>query len=214
MTLPIQRLREAVSELIKTSDDKEIGQELIECNRRLGELKEEVAEFLGQSAEDHVYWVERTGKSQRTLALNAAPIDVADYLRRRLFETETSVIMTSATLGIRNSEAPDCPQRRNVAAAPQRRSALRAPALRPGVFRQRVGCESATQLQVGTPYDYERQMKLFTVKKMPDPREHGYADALEHWIEHFIKLTHGKAFVLFTSYKLMQEVGGAHAAVF
>ena len=50
VTLPIQRLREAVSELIKTSEDKEIGQELIECNRRLGELKEEVAEFLGQSA--------------------------------------------------------------------------------------------------------------------------------------------------------------------
>src|SRR5580698_9473822 len=49
-------------------------------------------------------------------------------------------------------------------------------------------------------------MKLFTVKKMPDPREHGYTDALEHWIEHFVKQTHGKAFVLFTSYKLMQEV--------
>ncbi len=49
-------------------------------------------------------------------------------------------------------------------------------------------------------------MKLYTVKKMPDPREHGYTDALEHWIEHFVKQTHGKAFVLFTSYKLMQEV--------
>ncbi len=61
-------------------------------------------------------------------------------------------------------------------------------------------------MQVGTPFDYERQMKLFAVKKMPDPREHGYADALEHWIEHFVKQTHGKAFVLFTSYKLMQEV--------
>ncbi|MEI8291950.1 MAG: DEAD/DEAH box helicase, partial [Verrucomicrobiota bacterium] len=39
VTLPIQRLREAVSELVKTSEDKDIGQELIECNRRLGELK-------------------------------------------------------------------------------------------------------------------------------------------------------------------------------
>jgi len=207
VTLPIQRLRESVSELIKTSEDKEIGQELLECNRRLGELKEEVVEFLGQTAEDHVYWVERTGKSQRTLALNAAPIDVAEYLRRRLFETETSVIMTSATLGIRNSERtkPEAaPAERP--AAPQRRSALRAPTSALAYFTKRVGCESATQLQVGTPYDYERQMKLFTVKKMPDPREHGYADALEHWIEHFIKMTHGKAFVLFTSYKLMQEM--------
>ena len=36
--LPIQRLREAVSELIKLSEDKEIGQELMECNRRLARI--------------------------------------------------------------------------------------------------------------------------------------------------------------------------------
>ena len=43
VTLPIQRLREAVSELIKMSEDKEIGQELMECNRRLAELREGIA---------------------------------------------------------------------------------------------------------------------------------------------------------------------------
>ena len=69
-----------------------------------------------------------------------------------------------------------------------------------------MGAEAATLLQVGTPFDYERQMKLFAVKKMPDPRDAGYAGALEHWIGHFVKQTHGKAFVLFTNYKLMQEV--------
>ncbi len=184
VTLPIQRLREAVSELIKLSDDKDIGQELIECNRRLGELKVEVAEFLGQHAEDHVYWVERTGKAQKSLALNAAPVDVADYLRRRLFESDTSIVMTSATLATNTKTQNGL-----------------------NYFAKRVGAESATMLQVGTPFDYERQMKLFAVKKMPDPREAGYAEALEHWIGHFIKQTHGKAFVLFTNYKLMQELG-------
>jgi len=183
VTLPIQRLREAVSELVKLSDDKDIGQELIECNRRLGELKIEVAEFLSQQADDHVYWVERSGKTQRNLSLNAAPVDVAEYLRLRLFESDTSVVMTSATLATNSNS----------------QSGL-------NYFSRRVGCESATMLQVGTPFDYERQMKLFAVKKMPDPREAGYADALIHWVEHFVRQTHGKAFVLFTSYKLMQEV--------
>ena len=183
VTLPIQRLREAVSELVKLSDDKDIGQELIECNRRLGELKIEVAEFLSQQADDHVYWVERGGKTQRNLSLNAAPVDVAEFLRLRLFESDTSVVMTSATLATNTKS----------------QSGL-------NYFSKRVGCESATMLQVGTPFDYERQMKLFAVKKMPDPREAGYADALVHWVEHFVRQTHGKAFVLFTSYKLMQEV--------
>jgi ATP-dependent DNA helicase DinG len=60
---------------------------------------------------------------------------------------------------------------------------------------------------VGTPFDYERQMKLHVVRAMPDPRDDGYRDALVHWIEHFVELTHGKAFVLFTNFKRMQEVG-------
>lgn len=214
VTLPIQRLREAVSDLVKTSEDKEIGQELIECNRRLGELKLEVAEFLSQQAEDHVYWVERSGKSQQNLSLNAAPIDVADYLRRRLFETETSVIMTSATLATQSvvsspssvaGRAESTTTDHGLLIKDKSSKSKRTPT---GLeyFVRRVGCESATQLQVGTPFDYERQMKLCVVQKMPDPREHGYSEALEKWIEHFIRQTHGKAFVLFTSYKLMQEL--------
>jgi ATP-dependent DNA helicase DinG len=74
-------------------------------------------------------------------------------------------------------------------------------------FARRVGAEAAIQLQVGTPFDYERQMKLFVVGKMPDPREDGYRQALTQWIEHFVRQTHGKAFVLFTNFKLMLKVG-------
>jgi ATP-dependent DNA helicase DinG len=205
LTLPLQRLREAVSNLIKASEDKEIGLELMECNRRLGELRQEVAEFLQQSAEGHVYWVERSGKAQRAISLNAAPVDVAGFLRRRLFESDTSIIMTSATLATvgqasRLASAANRSSETSAAPVPRRRDVL-------GYFTQRVGAESATQLQVGTPFDYERQMRIFVAQKMPDPRDAGYADALEHWIGHFVKQTHGKAFVLFTSYKLMLELG-------
>src|ERR1022692_2572754 len=184
ITLPIQRLREAVSELIKLSEDKDIGQELVECNRRLAELRDEVKGFLEQSAGDHVYWVERSGKAHRNLSLNAAPVDVADFLRRRLFESDTSIIMTSATLATNSKSQTGL-----------------------NYFSKRFGSESATMLQVGTPFDYEQQMKICVVKKMPDPREAGYRDALIHWVENFVKQTHGKAFVLFTNYKLMQEIG-------
>ena len=205
VTLPIQRLREAVSDLIKLSEDKDMGQELVECNRRLDELRVEVKAFLEQSAADHVYWVERSGKAQKNLALNAAPVDVAEFLRRRLFESDTSVIMTSATLAVKakvESRETKDESRTRPSSLDTRPSASPL-----NYFVKRVGAQAATLLQVGTPFDYERQMKIFVAKKMPDPRETGYADALEHWIEHFVKMTHGKAFVLFTNYKLMQELG-------
>jgi ATP-dependent DNA helicase DinG len=204
VTLPLQRLRESVSDLIKTSEDKDIGQELLECNRRLAELREEVALFLSQTAEDYVYWVERSGRTQRNLALNAAPVDVAEYLRRRLFQSDTSVIMTSATLSTAGTAVRSAPPEVSQHAPRKTQNARNLSGL--NYFIKRVGAESATQLQVGTPFDYEQQMKLFVARKMPDPRESGYRDALVHWIEHFIRMTHGKAFVLFTSYKLMQEV--------
>jgi ATP-dependent DNA helicase DinG len=203
VTLSIQRLREAVSDLIKLSEDKDIGQELLECNRRLSELREEVKTFLEQSAGEHVYWVERTGKTQKNLALNAAPVDVAEFLRRRLFESDTSVILTSATLATRRSGEAAATNPKSTASAlnPQpSTSAL-------NYFARRVGAESATKLQVGTPFEYERQMKLFVARRMPDPRAAGYREALVHGIEHFVQMTHGKAFVLFTNFKLMLEIG-------
>jgi ATP-dependent DNA helicase DinG len=210
VSLPIQRLREAVSDLIKLSEDQEIGQELMECNRRLGELREEVAVFLSQSAADHVYWVERTGRAQKTLALNAAPIDVAEFLRRRLFGSETSVVMTSATLSVSGavrSESSAAESATHQATGATRKGASARANSGLNYFARRVGAEAATLLQVGTPFDYDRQMRLYVVGKMPDPRAEGYRDALIHWIEHFVRLTHGKAFVLFTNFKLMQEVG-------
>lgn len=208
LTLGIQNLRESIVHLIETSPDAEIGQELVECNRRLGELREEVATFLSQSAEKHVYWVERSGRHQRNLTLNAAPVDVAEYLRRRLFECDTSVIMTSATLAV--SEAvvkPEAPTGSGKIAPPRGRSGGGGKAAPLMYFVTRIGAESARLLQVGSPFDYAQQMKVFVVGKMPDPREPGYRDALVHWMEHFIEMTHGKAIVLFTNTRLMQELG-------
>jgi len=206
LTLPLQRVREAVSDLIKASEDQDTGQELMECNRRLGELREALQVFLSQSAPDHVYWVERAGKTQQNLTLNAAPVDVSSHLRQRLFGSDTSIILTSATLGVGSAQAAAGRGHRARRAADGAEGGAAGPL---AYFAQRVGAETATQLQVGTPFDYERQMKLFVVSKMPDPRDAGYREALQHWIAHFVKQTHGKAFVLFTNFRLMQELAEA-----
>jgi ATP-dependent DNA helicase DinG len=224
LTLPMQNLREEISEMVKLAGDKDTAQELTERNRHLGELRDGLAEFLNQSAPGHVYWVERAGKGRQNLTLNAAPINVADFLRRRLFGADTSVIMTSATLATRqeNPSVAEVHDRRmmpQTAAAPPASSVAQRE-LRPtgqtaagpppsglAYFSSQVGAEEAAQLQAGSPFDYERQMKMFIAGKMPDPRAPEYQASLIHWIEHFIRMTHGKAFVLFTNFKLMLEVG-------
>jgi len=197
ITLPLQRVREQLAALVKVTDDRQIAEELIEYNRRIGEIRDAIALFLGQTAPEYVYWVERSGKAQKIISLNAAPVDVAEYLRKRLFDSDTSVIMTSATLGV------SCAQVLDSSESAHSDEAARSLAY----FVRRVGAESARRLQVGTPFDYEKQMRVYIVSKMPDPREDSYPDALQHWIEHFITKTHGKTLVLFTNAKLMQQLG-------
>jgi ATP-dependent DNA helicase DinG len=213
VTLALARLHEQIVELVDATEDKETGEELLECNRRLGELRLAVQTFLKQEAEDHVYWVERGGRTPRNLSLNAAPVDVADYLRERLFGKPTSVIMTSATLAVKAAESvpANAAQPGTAEASTARIARGPKPETRSSPLdyvAKRVGGERALKLQVGSPFDYERQMRLYVASKMPDPRDAGYEDALVHWIEHFVRQTHGKAFVLFTNTRLMQQIAG------
>jgi ATP-dependent DNA helicase DinG len=76
-------------------------------------------------------------------------------------------------------------------------------------FRGRIGADNAEPLQLGSPFDFQKQMKLFIVRKMPDPRENGYAEALAEWIGHFVRETEGRAFVLFTNYRGMQQAAAS-----
>ena len=73
-------------------------------------------------------------------------------------------------------------------------------------FRRRIGADEAEPLQLGSPFDFEKQMKLFVVRRMPDPRDEAYSAALAEWVARFVEETEGRAFVLFTSYRAMQQL--------
>jgi ATP-dependent DNA helicase DinG len=176
-------LQARIAEVARRADDEVLKAELQELGRRIRDARDGIAIFLEQSAREHVYWVERTGKTARFLSLNAAPIDIAPVLRRMIFRENCSCVMTSATLSVGR---PDL-----------------------AYFRQRIGANEAEALLLGSPFDFRTQMKMFIVQKMPDPRDAAYQKELERWIAHFVGKTDGRAFVLFTSYRDMQQVAGA-----
>ncbi len=180
MTGYLSALQARISEVTKRADDEFLKAELQELGRRIRDARDGIAIFLEQSAREHVYWVERTGKAAQFLSLNAAPIDIAPVLRRMIFREDCSCVMTSATLSVGR---PDL-----------------------AYLRQRIGADDAEPLLLGSPFDFRTQMKIFIVQKMPDPRDAGYEEALEHWIAHFVEETGGRAFVLFTNYRGMQQV--------
>src|SRR5450432_583486 len=180
ITVRLTSLQVRIAEVVRKAEDEFLKAELQELGRRIHDARIGIATFLQQSADEYVYWIERTGKTSHNILLNAAPIDVAPVLRRMLFRDECTSVMTSATLAVGR---PDL-----------------------AYFRRRIGALEAEPLQLGSPFDFQKQMKLFVVRKMPDPREAGYSEALAKWIAHFVEDTEGRAFVLFTSYRSMQQL--------
>jgi ATP-dependent DNA helicase DinG len=183
LTNPLARVQQFVVQTLKGVEDDIAKAELQDMGRKIRDARAGIATFLKQDAEDYVYWVEKTGKTQTFHSLNAAPIDIAGYLHALLFRSGKCCIMTSATLSV-GTEAL-------------------------AYFRRRVGAEDAEARQIGSPFDYEKQMRLYVVKKMPDPRDAPYEKALAGQIEHFVQMTKGRAFVLFTSYRVMSALASA-----
>jgi ATP-dependent DNA helicase DinG len=188
LDLPLARLYRNLADAARAIDDEVFKAEVQEAARRVEAMRVGVGEFVAQSRPDHVYWVERQDKRETRLTLTAAPIEVASQLRKLIFRPQNTSIMTSATLAVGDG--------------------LR-------YFVNRIGGEDATSLQVDSPFDYQRQMRVFIPRKMPEPAARdAYESALEHWIRHFISMTQGKAFVLFTSYQTMQRLADTLAAFF
>jgi ATP-dependent DNA helicase DinG len=154
--------------------------------------------IIGQQIEGCVYWLEgaeggvgserprgggrrRAGRAGRaSLSLKCVAVDVAPVLRDRLFSKEVSVIMTSATL-----------------------------ATAPGDFSHlinRLGCDNARTLQLGSPFDHAAQMKVIVDRTMPEPNHASYVDRIVPRIEELIRATDGGAFVLFTSFAMLERV--------
>ena len=180
ITARLIALQARIAEVSRKTEDEFLKAELQELGGRIRDARDGIATFLEQRSRENVYWVERTGKTAQFLSLNGAPIDMAPVLRRMLFRDGCSCVMTSATLAVGR---PDL-----------------------AYFRQRIGADDARPVQLGSPFNFRKQMKLCIVQKMPDPRDPASEEALAHWIGHFVEETEGRAFVLFTSYKGMQQI--------
>src|SRR3989449_4915089 len=100
ITARLTALQARVADVVKRADDEILKAELQEFARRIRDARDGIAIFLEQSAPQHVYWVERTGKTAQFLSLNAAPVDLAPVLRRMIFRDNSSSVMTSATLAV------------------------------------------------------------------------------------------------------------------
>jgi ATP-dependent DNA helicase DinG len=194
LTEKLARLQALIITVLRGLEDETLKAEIQDMGRRVREARLALADFLSQSSGgDAVYWVEKSGKSQTLLSLHSAPVDVAACLRPLLFRESQSCVMTSATLAVSERSETGL-----------------------AYFRNRIGADGdeIRAVQIGSPFDYQRQMKLYVTRKMPDPRDAKFEEELARQIEHFVEMSKGRAFVLFTSHRTLQNLAARLAEPF
>ncbi|MFT4177198.1 MAG: helicase C-terminal domain-containing protein [Luteolibacter sp.] len=176
---PLRRLCLEIDALAQDVESETTRSELQDTSRKLREVHGSISTFLDQREENSVYWIEKSGREETQFSIHAAPVNVADRLRPLLFSGKKSLVMTSATLGVGDPQL--------------------------GYFRKRVGAEKALALSIGSPFDYQRQMRIRIYKSVPEPGTPKYDEMLAEGIRQAVLESRGRAFVLFTSYKTMRD---------
>ncbi len=176
---PMRTLEAELRKLELQVQEEDEVQEVVAHRRRCMQIRQDLEIMIQQKYEGYVYWVEVKRGRQMRISLNAAPVSVAEELQNHLFQTMSSVVMTSATLATNQDF---------------------------NYFRQRIGIMDGAGRIVGSPFNYERQVQIYLPRQMPDPRSPGFTSAAVEQIKKYLKKTQGKAFVLFTSYRMMDEV--------
>jgi ATP-dependent DNA helicase DinG len=145
-------------------------------------LKEETAFVLSAQDQGHVHFVETRG---RGVFLRATPIDVSGRLQELLFERVRAAVLTSATLAVDTGFT---------------------------YLKARLGLPDAEELMLPSPFDYPGQALLYVPRGMPEPQSASFVSRAAQEIERLLRLSRGRAFVLFTSYANMnavaQEIAG------
>ncbi len=152
--------------------------------RRAGEIADDL-KFLVEAREPgYVFWVETRA---RATFLRAAPIDVASELQARLYPNVQALVFTSATLAAQGKL--DFAKKRLGLADPETGEDLYA----------------VDTLVVDSPFDYASQAALYAPTGLPEPTDPKFVERASDEILDLCAITGGRAFVLFTSLRNMQE---------
>jgi ATP-dependent DNA helicase DinG len=162
------------------SDEEQI--EVTSAAQRCQALALGLGQWLGQALPGQVYWVEVTGERVRRVELASAPIEVGPALREALYGQVPTVVLTSATLSAGG------------------RDGFRH-------FQQRLGLDDSPTLQLGSPFNYREQVQLHLFRHLPDPTAQPaeFEEAVLAKVQEYVTRTQGRAFVLFTSYQLLEK---------
>ena len=151
----------------------------LEFKKLLDRTKEVISKLKNWNKgtdQNYVYWIEIFFKS---IQFNITPISVADNFRRFQQANETAWIFTSATLAVNSSF---------------------------NHFQSLMGLENAKTKLLKSPFNYSENAYLYVPKDMPEPSSRLFNIHLVSQVYPLLVAAKGRAFILSTSIKSMNEI--------
>ena len=160
----------------------ERGKGLEQCYGRAVLLKQLLENYgkpaqveAGEAVQEFIYWYET---SSRGFMLNMTPLDVASLFRAHQQTLKAGWIFTSATLQVGKDFEH---------------------------FARSLGLEDYQSGHWNSPFDYLQQSLLYLPPNMPEPSSHEFTRKLMEHALPVITASRGRAFILFTSYRALNE---------
>ncbi|MBF6056829.1 ATP-dependent DNA helicase [Thiomicrorhabdus heinhorstiae] len=154
---------------------EERGKQLSAVHKRCKEYAVQLKEWQNSQSENNVRWIE---SSQARFRLFLTPLNVAAAFSRQREEIGGAWLFTSATLSVRGQF---------------------------DYFAKRLGLDDAKSVNWASPFDYQTQGVIYHPIGLPEPRNPDYIKICLRAAWPLLKAADGRAFMLFTSHKAMQE---------
>jgi ATP-dependent DNA helicase DinG len=172
-----------VQELVSqdTEGKPELADRVEGLKRMSIRMKDDLLLLFDGPSEGFFRWGERSaaGRSENCF-LRYSPLSVSEILRDLLWNCVDSAILTSATLSDSGKF---------------------------GYMKARLGMPDCDERVEDSPFDFARQCLLYVPKHLEFPSDSPlYADKVADEIEGLVRASDGRAFLLFTSYRMMNAV--------
>ncbi|WP_318508591.1 ATP-dependent DNA helicase DinG [Bacillus sp. T3] len=173
-----------MSEQTISSIQQGILEEVVAVCSQLDELRKIIKSVFLQPSENNVRWIELDLRSiQNTTTIYAFPVNVSTYLHDHFFSQKKSIVVTSATLTVKQSFQYTISE---------------------------LGMESTKCIQkvIPSPFDYEKQVQLIIPEDLPEINSVSQQDYVIAISEHIISIaeaTKGRMLILFTAHDMLKK---------
>ena len=165
-------------------EEKDKNPEVINFNNHLKIFKKYIDSFKfinNFSDADYVYWLDINSK-RTNVVLTATPLNIAQKLSSVLYENLNRLVFASATIMANGNFE---------------------------YFKKSLGLDEEECLEcfIESPFDYENQMSVYIPADIQDSENlNAFVTDASKFILDILKKTKGKAFILFTSYTMLNQI--------